>query len=305
MTSDWVEKSVSDVLTLQRGHDLPTQSRVDGEVPIIGSAGLTGYHFQAKSKGPGVVVGRSGNSMGEVHFTDKDYWPLNTALYVKDFKGNDERFVYYLMKTINFDQFNSGSAQKSLNRNAVHPFIVKIPESIEEQKRIAKILSDLEDKIELNRQINQTLEQIAQAIFKSWFVDFEPVKAKIQAQKSLTPALSQRERELIVERAAMRAISGKTDEGLDRLNPDQLQQLAATAAFFPDELVDSELGEIPKGSSTGTLDDVCYLNASSWTKKNEPDELLYVDLANTKNGMIDEVQYYIWNEAPSRSQKSS
>ncbi len=236
-STDWTKKCLGDILTLQRGHDLPSQSRVNGSVPIMGSAGLTGYHNKSKTNGPGVVVGRSGNSMGEVHYTIGDYWPLNTVLYVTDFKGNDERFIYYFLKSISFNQFNSGSAQKSLNRNAVYPHQVMVPTNLAEQKKIASILGDLDDKIELNRQIYQTLEQIAQAIFKSWFVDFEPVKAKIAAKENGQDP----------ERAAMCAISGKSDAELKHLPADQLSQLATTAALFPDELVESELGMIPRG----------------------------------------------------------
>jgi len=269
MSADWVEKSLGDILLLQRGHDLPNQSRADGCVPIMGSAGLTGYHNIVKANGPGVVVGRSGNSMGEVHYTAGDYWPLNTALYVKDFKGNDERFIYYLLKTINFDQFNSGSAQKSLNRNAVHPHRIFIPNSLEEQKRIAKILADLENKIELNRQINQTLEHIAQTIFKSWFVDFEPVKAKIAAKAAGRDP----------DRAAMCAISGKTAAELDQLTVEQRQQLAATATLFPDELVDSELGVVPMGwavTSVSNITDIAIgktppRKESQWFSKSSSD----------------------------------
>jgi type I restriction enzyme S subunit len=115
------------------------------------------------------------------------------------------------------------------------------------QESIAGIVGSLDDKIELNRQINQTLEQIAQTLFKSWFVDFEPVKAKLAALRTLSPDLSQREREIVVERAAMCAISGKREPELDQLPPEQYQQLAATAALFPDALVESELGLIPVG----------------------------------------------------------
>lgn len=222
---------------MQRGHDLPTQSRGDGSVPIMGSFGITGYHNEAKVKGPGVVVGRSGSSMGVVSYIKQNYWPLNTVLYVKDFHGNDKRFVYYLLKTINFESFNTGSAQASLNRNYIHPIKVCIPATIEEQRRIARILANLEDKIDLTHQINLTIEQIAQAIFRFWFVDFGPVTAKIQAkEKGCDP-----------ERAAMCAISGKSEEELDQLPPEQRQQIAETAALFPEELEESALGLIPTG----------------------------------------------------------
>lgn len=131
------------------------------------------------------------------------------------------------------------------------------------QRRVAGFLSQIDDKIALNRRINQTLEAMAQAIFKSWFVDFDPVKAKIAAKAALTPALSQREREEMVLRAAMRAISGKTDAELDALPPEHYEQLAATAALFPDEMVDSELGEIPRGWGIGTFGNLATLSKGS------------------------------------------
>lgn len=114
---------------------------------------------------------------------------------------------------------------------------IEIPRHDQTETSIAKALGSLDSKIDLNRRINQTLEAMAQAIFKSWFVDFDPVKAKIAA-------IEQGEDPL---RAAMRAISGKTDAELDQMARDQYDQLAATAALFPDEMEESELGEIPKG----------------------------------------------------------
>jgi type I restriction enzyme S subunit len=112
------------------------------------------------------------------------------------------------------------------------------------------MVGSIDDKIELNRQINQTLEQIAQTIFKSWFVDFEPVKAKIEAKAAGRDP----------ERAAMCAISGKLDPELDQLPPEQYQQLAATAALFPDELVESELGLIPVGWEPQRLENIMELS---------------------------------------------
>jgi len=120
-----------------------------------------------------------------------------------------------------------------------------------QQEAIAQILGGIDDKIDLNRRINQTLEAMAQAIFKSWFVDFDPVKAKIAAKAEGRDPL----------RAAMTAISGKPDAELDTLPPDQFAPLAATAALFPDEMEDSALGEIPKGWHSSTLGEQCaYLN---------------------------------------------
>ena len=113
MENKWSYVPLGDLISLQRGHDLPSQNRINGSVPIMGSSGITGFHNEVKCLGPGVVVGRSGDSMGVVSYINCDYWPLNTCLYVTDFKGNDVRYIYYLLQQINFEQFNSGSAQKS------------------------------------------------------------------------------------------------------------------------------------------------------------------------------------------------
>ncbi|MCB1994862.1 MAG: restriction endonuclease subunit S [Burkholderiaceae bacterium] len=115
------------------------------------------------------------------------------------------------------------------------------------QVQIGRVAQALDFKIALNRRINQTLEAMAQAIFKSWFVDFDPVKAKIAAKAEGRDPL----------RAAMSAISGKTDAELDALPPEQHAQLATTAALFPDEIEESELGEIPKGWMSSTLGGLC------------------------------------------------
>ena len=138
------------------------------------------------------------------------------------------------------------SGRQRVSWQALSDFTFAFP-SPEQRTTIGSVLRSLDDKIALNRRINRTLEAIAQAIFKSWFVDFDPVKAKIAAKAALTPTLSQKEREEIVLRAAMSAISGKPDAELDALPPEQYAQLAATAALFPDEMDESELGEIPRG----------------------------------------------------------
>ena len=121
------------------------------------------------------------------------------------------------------------------------------------QRRVAGVLSQIDDKISFNRRIIQTLEAMAQAIFQSWFVEFDPVKAKIAAKQEGRDPL----------RAAMTAVSGKADAELDALPPEQYEQLAATAVLFPDEMEESELGEIPKGCIAGSLGDICNFTAGS------------------------------------------
>lgn len=207
-TEGWSRRPLGSFVTLQRGHDLPEDRRNPGNVPVLGSFGITGWHDTAKARGPGVTVGRSGASFGVVSYSPVDYWPLNTALYVTDFHGNIERFAYYFLKQFDFRTFNSGSAQPSLNRNFVHPVPIDTP-PVPEQRAIAEILGSLDDKIELNRRMNDTLEAMARALFKSWFMDFDPVQARA--------------------------------EGRDPSLPNDIAEL------FPESFEDSELGFIPKG----------------------------------------------------------
>jgi len=174
--TEWKKCELGDVLTLQRGFDLPVQRRSVGRFPIVASTGIVGSHNEHKVAGPGVVIGRSG-SIGGGQFISENFWPLNTTLWVKDFKNNDARYCYYLLKSIDFSTYNVGSGVPTLNRNHIHPHPVTLAPPYE-QKVIASVLGALDDKIENNRQMNETLEEMARAIFKSWFVDFDPVHAK-------------------------------------------------------------------------------------------------------------------------------
>jgi type I restriction enzyme S subunit len=264
MSSEWHRLPFGEFISLQRGHDLPEQDREDGNVPILGSFGITGWHSTAKAKAPGLTIGRSGASFGVATYTDKDYFPLNTTLYVTDFNGNIPRFAYYFAKNFDFTAFNSGSAQPSLNRNFINPVEVSIPPRTE-QKAIAHILGTLDDKIELNRKTNEILEEMAKALFKSWFVDFDPVKAKAEGRPT----------------------------GL----PDEISDL------FPDSLEDSELGEIPTGWRDGEIQDVADLNPESWGSRNQPSKIRYLDLASVKYGRIDKLEEYEWEDAPSRARR--
>ena len=206
--SEWRETCLGEVIELKRGYDLPQHKRVPGSVPLVSSSGVSDYHEEAKVKGPGVVTGRYG-TLGQVFFVPDDFWPLNTTLYVRQFKGNDPRFISYFLRELDFSAYSDKAAVPGLNRNHLHQATVRYPTHVSEQRAIAHILGTLDDKIELNRRMNETLEEMARALFKSWFVDFDPVRAKMEGR----------------------------DTGLP---PD-------VAALFPDRLVDSELGEIPEG----------------------------------------------------------
>ncbi|MGK0248363.1 MAG: type I restriction enzyme S subunit [Oleispira sp.] len=294
MVSKWVDMELGDFVELKRGYDLPKRNREVGTVPLISSSGESDFHNIAKVKGPGVITGRYG-TIGQVYYVEEDFWPLNTTLYVKDFKGNDPLFVYYFLKTISYSDYSDKAAVPGINRNHLHKAEIRVPVDPIYQRELAEKLWALDSKIELNRQTNQTLEHMAQAIFKSWFVDFEPTRAKIAAKeewekRSMTAKAGGSDNNIkesqaeaaFVERAAMAAISGRgidsTNDsttgalaGLDQLNPEQIQQLKTTAALFPDTLVDSELGEVPEGWSWSEIGDEVVVagGGTPSTKKEE------------------------------------
>ena len=172
MRDDWERKSIGEFLALQRGYDLTAEERKHGTVPVMGAAGQNGFHSEALARAPGIVIGRSGGSFGQVHFSPNDFWPHNTAMFVTDFKGNDPKFAFYFLRNLNFSKLNSGSAQPSLNRNYVYPLRICVPRP-EEQKRIAEVLSTLDAKIDLNNRISVELETLAKTVYDHWFVQFD------------------------------------------------------------------------------------------------------------------------------------
>jgi type I restriction enzyme S subunit len=187
MTNEWSKTTIGEQATLQRGFDITRVEQRDGRIPVISSGGVSSYHDQAAVRGPGVVLGRKG-VVGSVFYMANDYWPHDTTLWVKDFHGNVPRFVYYFFKYFapRLATMDVGSANPTLNRNHVHPLGTLWP-PVDEQQAIASILGTLDDKIELNWRMNETLEGIARAIFKSWFVDFDPVLAKADGRETGLP----------------------------------------------------------------------------------------------------------------------
>lgn len=274
MNSEFYSTTVGDQITLQRGFDITKKEQEEGDVPVVSSGGISSYHNIAKVSGPGVVLGRKG-TLGTVFFIEEDYWPHDTTLWVKDFKGNNPSFVYYFFKNISkqLKGMDVGAANPALNRNHVHPLEIKWPQN-DVQKKISKILSSLDDKIKNNDDINQTFEQMAQALFKSWFVDFEPAKAKMAV---LEAGGSQEDATL----AAMSTISGKDTDALvvfEREHPEQYAALKATAELFPSAMQDSELGEIPEGWSIGKLGEIIEFNPKRVLKKGNVAP--YLDMKN-------------------------
>ena len=159
-----------DFVKLNRGFDLPDSKIEDGVYPVVASTNVKAYHSTFKVNGPMVVTGRSG-SLGAVQYIDGKCWPLNTTLYVKDFKGNNPRYVYYFLKTMHLEQYNAGAGVPTLNQNHLHSLKIEIHEK-EKQSRIASILSAYDNLIENNNKRIRLLEQMAENLYKEWFVRF-------------------------------------------------------------------------------------------------------------------------------------
>jgi type I restriction enzyme S subunit len=180
----------------------------------------------------------------------------------------DQEYLYQVLSRQGFaDEILSladGSAQGNVSGSLIETYKVPIP-PLQIQKAIAHILGTLDDKIELNRKTNETLETMAKALFKSWFVDFDPVRAKAEGRPTGLPA----------------EISG----------------------LFPDSFEDSELGEIPSGWIVGEIQDVAELNPETWGSRNQPLSVRYLDLSNVRHGNIDSVEEYQWEDAPSRARR--
>ena len=236
-----------------RGGDISNGRILSNQLRTI-SNDVSNKYKRTLLKGNEVLISLVGNP-GEVSVTTKEFIGSNIARQVGLIRPNNlfnPYFIqYYLMSPKGRNQlisFSLGSVQKVINLKDLKK--VKIPKlSIDEQNKIVYILKTLDDKIQLNTQINQPLEQIAQALFKSWFVDFDPVRAKAQA---LSDGLSLEQAEL----AAMQAISGKTPEELTALSqtqPERYAELVETAKAFPCEMVEVDEVEMPKGWNISTI----------------------------------------------------
>jgi len=162
---EWEMKKLGSIITLQRGHDLPVQERKKGKVPVMGSNGIVGFHDKMTTRGNGVVMGRSG-TIGKVYYVETDYWALNTTLYVKKFFSSYPKFVYFLLQTINYEQFNAGTSVPTLNRNYLHPMKIPFPKKKSEQQKIASILSNVDSQIQSQTQYKEKLERLKKSLMQ-------------------------------------------------------------------------------------------------------------------------------------------
>ena len=160
---------LGDALTFQRGFDITKSVQSEGDVPIVSSSGISSHHNKWKVKGPGIVIGRKG-TLGTVHFINSPFWPHDTTLWVKDFKGNYPRFLHYCLQTLKLETFDSGASNPTLNRNHIHKIQIIFPKELETQKRIAAILSTYDALIDNNKDRIRLLEALAEDIYREWFV---------------------------------------------------------------------------------------------------------------------------------------
>lgn len=195
MKSNWKTCQLGDLITFQRGHDLPKTKMQGGKYPVVGSNGIIGYHNEYTTEAPSITIGRSGN-VGKPFLFKGRSWSHNTSLYIKEYNAVDPIFIYYFLQTLDLGNYAGGSAVPTLNRNHIHTLNVYVPTDIDEQRRMGAVLSVIDDKIELNTAINENLESQAQAIFKDMIADVQeqvPFTSIIQVLGGGTPKTSNQE----------------------------------------------------------------------------------------------------------------
>lgn len=270
----WFEKPLGDITCNHDGKRRPVKEseRKNGPYPYYGASGIVDYVDGYLFEGLHLLIAEDGENLRTrqtpiAFMVDGKFWVNNHAHVVK---GNGEvttEYLHYFLLNADIQSYLTGAVMPKLTQGNLNRIPVRYPEP-DYQKSIVRVLGTLDAKIDLNRRINQTLEAMAQAIFKSWFVDFDPVKAKIAAiQQGRDPL-----------RAAMTTISGKPDAELDTLPPEQYDQLAATAALFPDEMEESALGDIPIGWLVRAMPDCIDVNPPRALKKGSVAR--YLDMAN-------------------------
>lgn len=270
MSSEWVQTTVGEFCPFIYGKALPERARVPGAYAVVSSAGVTGSHNVPLTNCGGIVIGRKG-TVGSVTLCQEPFWPIDTAYYVLDEPNKRNlHFTYYLLGSIGLSGMNSDSAVPGLNRDNAHAISIAVP-SLPVQKQISGVLKALDDRVALLRKTNATLEAIAQALFKSWFVDFDPV----YENQAANPAT-----------LANKALENK--EQAPSLPPE-------IQALFPATFTDSPQGPIPEGWDLKVLYEVAeYVNGAAY-KAFEPNlekrGLPIIKIAELKAGVTDQTAY--------------
>jgi type I restriction enzyme S subunit len=265
MASDWIIAKLGDVLEIKYGKDHKKLN--DGDIPCFGSGGIMRHVEESLYEQESILIPRKG-SLNNIYYVDRPFWTVDTLFWTKiDSDTVFPKFLFYQLKLVDFVSLNVGSAVPSLTVPVLNDLEVKLP-PLPEQKAIAHILGTLDDKIELNRQMNETLEAMAQAVFKSWFVDFDPVIDNALAAGNAIP-----------DEFAERAEQRKTIEKKDNAD---IQKL------FPDEFeFTEEMGWIPKGWGVSKVEeefDVTMGQSPPGSTYNESGEGIYFFQGSTDFG---------------------
>jgi type I restriction enzyme S subunit len=246
MAGEWRQARFGEIAQILPGKYIPASDYDPaGGYLIYGSNSVMGRVRVPLYEGPIIAFARIGSNCGATMYSATPCWINNNAAGIRAKTGCDTRFLYYWMQSFDFAQIREGSGQPYISDRTLKEQVLILP-PLPEQRAIAHILGTLDDKIELNRRMSQTLEAMARALFKAWFVDFEPVRAKMEGRWQ----------------------RGQSLPGL----PAHLYDL------FPDRLVDSELGEIPEGWEVVTLPEVIEVNPSRPLRKGEVAS--YLDMVN-------------------------
>lgn len=256
MVNDWIVAKLGDVLEIKYGKDHKKLN--DGDIPCFGSGGLMRYVENSIYEKESILIPRKG-SLNNIYYVDQPFWTVDTLFWTKiNLENVFPKFLFYQLRLTDFVSLNVGSAVPSLTVPVLNDLKIKLP-PLPEQKAIAHILSSLDNKIELNRRMNETLEAMAQALFKSWFVDFDPVIDNALAAGNTIPD------EFFESAEQRKAIEKKDNSDIQKL--------------FPDEFEFSEdMGWIPKGwavSNVGTEFDVTMGQSPPGSTYNELEEGIY------------------------------
>ena len=246
-------------LRFRNGKTSPDRTEA-GVFPVFGSNGSIGRANDSNAAADTIIIGRVGTYCGSLQSSKSACWVTDNAIICTppDGEGN---FWFYALASLGLNNYRAGSGQPLLNQSILRSIRLRVPAGTERIK-IGRLLGILDDKIDLNRKTNETLEAMARAILKDWFVDFGPARAKVEGR---TPYLA-----------------------------------ADLWDLFP-EVLDDE-GK-PRGWSRAPLTAIAAINPESWSERNTPEEVEYVDLANTKWGTIETTQWFPWQEAPSRARR--
>jgi type I restriction enzyme S subunit len=224
----WPMVPARKLVALNYGRALKADTRSPGKVPVFGTNGQCGWHDAPLAKAPGLILGRKGQGPLGVEWCDKDFWVIDTAYYASTLTPDiDLKYLYHLVKYVGLNHLKDGTSNPTLSRDSFGAQLFPLP-PLAEQKAIAAVLGALDDKIELNRRMNATLEAMARSLFQSWFVDFDPVRRR-------------------------------KDEG-GRIKNE-------ISPLFPDSFQESELGQIPNGWEVHSLNEIAhYLNGLALQK---------------------------------------